>query len=155
MITRHVVAFTWLASMAALGSWLAVMLLDNERPYEYDLEKSYVIPNPAPQGAVVTVNWALAKVNRSCPGSLQRYFRDMSTGEIVASLDATYMLHAIKRGDKRLPRSFELPPNLPPVVGYSAEVCAQCNLLQRVFPLCFTTPEVVFRVKQAETDHDH
>ncbi len=148
VITRRVFPFGWLMICAALGSWFAVMSLDNEPPYSYDAAQSHVIPNPAPQGAMVTVDWALTKVRRECPGSVQRIFRNMETGQVVTTLDTTPKSRSIRVGDKRLPRSFELPPNLPAVVGYSAEVCAQCNLLQRLTPLCFKTPEIIFRVQQ-------
>ena len=147
VIQRRVFPIGWLLIMAALGSWFAVMSLDNDPPYIYDVKQSHVIPDPAPQGAMVTVDWAIT-VRRACPGSVQRTFRNMDTGQVVTTLDTTPMSRSIRLGDRRLPRSFELPLNLPPNVGYSAEVCAQCNFLQRFIPLCFKTPELVFRVKQ-------
>lgn len=147
-VTKVMTRILWLIAMAALGAWFAVMWLDNEPPYSYDASQSFVLPDPAPQGATVTVSWKLTNIRRECPGSVQRVFRNMDTGALVTTLDTTPMSRAIKRGDARLPRSFELPPGLPPVVGYSAEVCAQCNLLQRAFPMCFKTPEIIFRVKQ-------
>jgi hypothetical protein len=138
----------WFLGMASLGAWLAVMSLDDQPPYVYNANQSFIIPDPAPQGAMVTVEWALTTVRRECPGSVQRTFRDLDTGRIVTVLDTTPMSRSVRQGDKRLPRSFELPPDLPARVGYSAKVCAQCNLLQHVFPMCFNTPEITFRTIQ-------
>lgn len=140
-------------AIAACAIWVAWMAADNERPYAYAVERSYIIPDPAQQGAMVTASWAIEKVNRPCGGTSQRYFRDLdpdssSYKEIVSTLDTTQMSRALKLGDKRLPRSFQLPPQLPKIVGYSTEICAQCNLLQHIFPLCFRTPEIIFRVIQ-------
>lgn len=141
----------WLLGCAALGSWLAVMYLDDQPPYEYDAQQSTVTPNPAPQGSLITVNWALTKVHRNCPGTVQRTFRDLDTGEVVSTLDTTPMSRSVRLGDRNLPRSFELPPNLPPVVGYSAEICVECNMLQHIYrPVCFRTPEITFHVTPKE-----
>lgn len=148
MMTRVI----WLLSCAAFGSWLAVMYLDNDPPYTYDAAQSHIIPDPALQRSVVTVDWVLTAVRRECPGSVQRSFRSVETGQVLTTLDTTPMSRSIRIGDKSLPRSFELPPNLPAEVWYSAEVCAQCNLLQRAFPLCFKTPEIKFRVIQDNPD---
>lgn len=142
MMTRAL----WLLGCAALGSWLAVMYLDDQPPYEYDVKGTTVTPDPAPQGALVTVNWALKGVHRNCPGTVQRSFRNLETGEVVSTLDTTPMSRSVRMGDRNLPRSFELPPNLPPIVGYSAQICAECNTLHRFFPLCFQTPEITIHV---------
>jgi hypothetical protein len=147
-VTKMMARTIWLTSMAALGSWLAVMGLDNEPPYSYDPNQSFVIPNPAPQGSIITVEWALTAVRRECPGTVQRIFRDLDTGLVATTLDTTPMSRSVRKGDKRLPRSFELPPDLPAHVGYTAEVCAQCNFLQQFQPLCFKTPEIKFHVQQ-------
>ncbi len=138
----------FMAIIALLAMWVAWMAADTEPPYTYDVTQSHIVPDPAPQGSMVTADWAISKVTRKCPGTSQRYFRDMATGKIVATLDTTPMSRAVKPGDTRLPRSFELPPKLPAVVGYSTEICAECNVLQKIFPLCFMTPEIVFRVIQ-------
>lgn len=155
VMPARVATLGWFLTIAALGSWVGVMSQDNVPPYEYDAAASFVLPDPAPQGSVVTVNWALSKFNRTCPGMLQRNFRDLTPGspfygQVVATLDTVYMSRAVRSTDKRIPRSFELPPELPPVVGYSVDVCAECNLLQRISPLCFKTPEIKFNVKPRE-----
>lgn len=85
VIQRRIFPIGWLLIMAALGSWFAVMSLDNEPPYTYDVNQSHIIPDPAPQGAMITVDWAIT-VRRACPGSVQRTFRDMNTGLVITLL---------------------------------------------------------------------
>ena len=139
-----------LTAMAALGAWLAVMWLDNDPPYVYDAEQSRMFPDPADQQSMVTADWKLKAVKRTCPGTVQRYFRDMKTKKIVATLDTTPVSRVVREGDNTLPRSFMLPPNLPGEVGYSAEICFECNLLQQMprLAMCVMTPELTFHVKQ-------
>lgn len=96
----------------------------------------------------MTADWSLVAVNRTCPGTVQRVFRDALTNKTVSTLDTTEASRVVRVGDNRLPRSFQLPPNLPPRVKYSALVCFQCNLLQKYWPMCFMTPELTFNVIQ-------
>ena len=139
-------AFWGVVVSAAL--WFGWMCADNTTPYVYDAEQSHMVPDPAIQGSMVTADWKLKEVRRICPGSVQRFFRDIESGKIVATLDTTPVSRAVKAVDNNLPRSFVLPPNLPEVTGYSAEICFECNPLQHVFPLCMHTPEIRFRVLQ-------
>ncbi|MGY3366204.1 hypothetical protein ACVWZL_003329 [Bradyrhizobium sp. GM2.4] len=147
-IKHQLYAIAWLLNIAALGAWLAVMALDNEPPYVYDGVHSVIIPDPAPQGAMVTVDWRILKISRICPGQIQRFFTNKDTAEIVATLDTTEVSRAVRPGDQHLARAFVLPPNLPPNVGYFAEVRFQCNILQHLFPLRVLTPELTFHVQQ-------
>ena len=89
MILRSIVTL-WIVLCLALGSWIAWMTLDNESPYDWEgSPASFMTPDPAPQGGFVTANWKLTKVNRLCPATLQRSFRNHLTGELVATLDTT------------------------------------------------------------------
>lgn len=134
---------------AAFGAWIGIMAVDGDPPYSYDAENSRIVPDPAPQGAMVTADWSLTKVNRICPASVQRFFRDHETKKMVSTLDTTEASRAVRVGDNNLPRSFQLPPNLPAKVEYSALVCFECNIFQRVIkPLCVMTPKIVFSVIQ-------
>lgn len=130
----------------AFGAWVGVMWLDVQKPYDYDGPNSRIFPDPAQQGSMVTADWALSKVHRICPGQVQRFFTDADTGKIVATMNTTEIARAVKVGDNRIPRAFELPPGLPPRVGYFAEVNFQCNLLHYLFPLRVTTPVITFRM---------
>lgn len=145
---KHLPFALWLFVLTSFGAWLGVMYLDTQVPYDYDLTQSLIVPDPAPQGAMVTVKWKIGQIHRICPGTIQRFFTDKVTGETVASLDTTPVFRGIQQGDDHLPRSFQLPPDLPYVVGYSGIACFQCNVLQHLFPLCIRTPEIVFHVKQ-------
>ena len=133
-----------------IAVWVAWMATDNEHPYVYDPINSHMVPDPAPQeGGSETVIWSLAKVNKICPGTVQRMFRDIATGQIVSTLDTTPVSRSVHNNDSTLPRTFMLPPNLPPLTGYSALICSECNLFQQfIKPLCYMTPEITFRVRQ-------
>ena len=139
----------WLIVSTALGAWIGVMWLDNQPPYEYDANDSHIFPDPAPQGSMVRADWAIKKINRICPSQVQRYFTNADTGKLVATTDMTPVSRAVKVGDNRIPRAFQLPPDLPPHVGYFTDVCFQCNALQHVFPLCIKTPVITFHMKDA------
>lgn len=149
MMFRAIVV-VWIAVCLAMGSWIAWMTMDNASPYHWEgSPSSYMTPDPAPQGGYVTAIWKLTKVDRLCPASLQRTFRNHETGETVATLDTTEASRAVKFGDERLPRSFQLPPGLPAVTDYSTLVCFECNAYQRLIsPLCIPTPTITFRVQQ-------
>ncbi len=136
----------WLLTMAALGSWLAVMSLDNEPPYVWDASETSITPNPAKGGEMVTVNWKMT-INRICPGSSSRSLIDADTGMVIATYDATPVSAVIRTGDKSLIRTFQLPRGLPPRVGYKSTICFRCNVLQALMPLCVSTPTIKFRVE--------
>jgi hypothetical protein len=138
--------------IACAAVWVAWMAADNVHPYDYDAAASHMVPDPIQQNAsipnpMITSDWALAHVNKVCPGTVQRFFRNMETGQIVSTLDTTPLSRSVRDGDRHLPRSFPLPPKLPLRVGYSALICSECNLFQHLIrPLCFMTPEIEFRV---------
>jgi hypothetical protein len=145
---HQVIGTMWLLMCLAVGTWVAWMSMDNEPPYVWDATESYIKPNPATQEGLVTANWKLNKVNRICPASLQRFFYNHETGEIASTLDRTEASRAVRYGDERLPRSFQLPPGLPPIVDYSVLVCFECNAYQRLIaPLCILTPRITFNVR--------
>lgn len=113
---------------------------DNEPPYTY-LDGT-VFPDPAPEASQITVHWKL-KVNRICPGAVQRQLID-SHG-LAHSYDATPAAIAGSVRDGYLLRTFLLPQNMPRgLTKYRANVCYVCNPLQVFFPLCRTTPEISF-----------
>jgi hypothetical protein len=75
--------------LAAGFGWLAFMVADTAPPYEYDVERSYIVPSKAHDGDQITVMWKLAKINRICPGSNRRILFDPRTRVILASYDPT------------------------------------------------------------------
>lgn len=143
------VTAAWFAGCATLGLWVAWMYLDDAPPYMWSAGESYVSPQPAADGGMIAVSWKM-KVNRLCPGSSQRILVDANTGQTVATYDATPAALSVSTGDERLIRTFQLPRGLPPLVGYRSTVCFRCNLLQAAFPLCITTPTLIFAVVPRE-----
>ncbi len=141
-------AILWFLTMAALGSWFAVMFVDNEPPYIYDAEQSRIIPSVAKPESMVVADWKVAKVNRICSGTSQRRFRDKATNKTII-IDSTPIARSVKVGDNRLTRAFQLPPGLGPEVAYSSDICFRCNVLQHIFPtmFCVMTPELSFRIE--------
>ena len=128
--------------------WLAFMMADNEPPYEYDAERSFIVPSKAHDGEQVTVMWKLKTVNRICPGSNRRVLFDPTTRVILASYDPTPAAVSESIKDGYLNRTFLLPRALPAgLIGYRANVCYECNPFQRfIKPLCVATPELFFSV---------
>ena len=132
---------------AALGAWLAFMLLDNQIPIEYLREGAFIEPNPARNGSQMLLHWPI-RVNRICPATIRRTLTDTLTKETVVSYDRTPSATSVKMGDTYLAKSFALPSSgMPPQVTYSAEACFECNILQMISPLCVKTPTIDFRVQ--------
>ena len=130
--------------LLALRGWTGWMYLDNVQPYEY--VRGYVVPDPSPQGAQVSLPWEI-KVNRLCPGNVLRVLFDAETGEMVAAYDRTPSSISVKMGDTKLVKSFQLPRGLPPRIRYTANVCFSCNVLQKIWPVCVQTPDLFFSVQ--------
>ncbi len=137
--------YLWIASMAALGAWIAVMASDRQLPTEY-VGKPQVIPDPVEDGARIIVDIPV-KRNRSCPGTVQRMLKNARTDEVIAFYDPVAAAYPTPIGsEQRLPKTFELPEGLPPRVMYSAEVCFTCNIIQHWWPICTHVPSVTFSV---------
>ena len=122
------------------------MLADNQQPYIYLAEKSYVRPDPAAPGHQILVHWEF-KVNRVCPGLIVRTLVDARTGAKI-SYDPILALGTIKMGDTSLERTFLLPEGmLPGHKIYRANAEYVCNPLHRIWPLKVQTPDIHFEVK--------
>lgn len=137
----------WIAGLniACLFGWLAFMLADNQPPYSYIVEKSFVRPNPAHSGRQVTIHWEF-KINRLCPGAIVRTIVDARTKAKV-SYDPTPALGTVAMGDTSLERTFFLPEEmLPGPKLYRANAEYICNPLHRIWPLKVQTPDLAFEV---------
>lgn len=135
----------WIASMAALGAWIAIMAADRTLPTEYISEPT-VTPDPVEDGGRVIVDLKV-KRNRTCPGTVQRTLYNAVTGDVIAFYDPIpSAFPAPSRSEQRLPKTFDLPEGLPSRVIYEANVCFTCNLLQNWFPICTRVPSVAFTV---------
>lgn len=148
------IAIVWAAGCLSLGAWVSHMVFfDNTPPYIWDGGPpdglSYIAPQPAEQQSMVTANWRMLQINRICPATLQRFFRDPNAdNRLLTTLDTTPASRSVQQGDLFVPRSFELPPNMPAEVDYSVLACFECNLYQKfIEPLCIPTPTIRFSVK--------
>lgn len=139
--------YLWLVTAASLGGWIAIEALDTDFPYKYVQEESFITPNPARSEGQITVNWKFAQpAYRLCPGTIQRAFYT-AAGELISTMDTTPVSAVVRKGDSRLPRSFTLPAGLSGDVLYSAKVCWECNVYQRLIrPICLVTPQLPLRV---------
>lgn len=132
-------------NIACLFGWLAYMVGDNQPPYSYIVEQSYVIPNPSQSGHQVQVHWQF-KINRLCPGSIVRTVVDAKTGAKF-SYDPTPALGTVRGGDDHLDRTFFLPDGIRPGPKlYRANAEYICNPLHRIWPLKVQTPDIPFEV---------
>ncbi len=134
----------WLLTMAAIGSWFAVMAVDRDPPFHYlgAEDGSKIDPDPSFPGQMVSTDWKLTKVSKDCPRTVERIFSDRITGRVITALDAAPLSKIIPTSDTSLSRSFNLPPVLPPQTDYHVVVRFQCNLLQHLFPIEVTSPKL-------------
>lgn len=133
------------AVLALLLGGVAYMAADNQPPYDYIIEQSYVRPNPAHPGRQITVHWEL-KINRICPGVIVRTIVDAKTKARV-SYDPALALVTVRAGDTSLERTFFLPEEmLPGPKLYRANAEYICNPLNRIWPLKVQTPDLYFEV---------
>jgi hypothetical protein len=128
-----------------LSGWVGWMYLDNKPAYDY--VRGEIQPNPAPQGGQVSLPWTI-KVHRLCPGNVLRVLYDADTGKMVAAYDRTPSSISVKMGETKLVKTFQLPLSMPRNVRYTANVCFECNALQKFFPVCVQTPDLFFSVEQ-------
>ncbi len=127
---------------------LAYMFADNQPPYEYGMDGSYVVPQHTQSGHQLRVHWKLKKVNRICIGSITRVIVDDVTGFKI-SYDPTPATKNIDMEDGTLDRTFYLPPLISPGrKWYYSDAEFACNLLQRLYPLRVRTPRLGFEVTE-------
>lgn len=143
MIRRAVFIILCLIPPAA-GGQLAYWAMDRQPAYEY--LHGEIIPDPAPQGGQVSLPWTIS-VNRLCPGNVLRVLYDADTGAMVSAYDRTPSSISVKIGDTKLVKTFQLIRGLPPRIRYTANVCFECNPLQKVWPICVQTPDLFFRMQ--------
>ena len=134
----------WIASMAALGSWIAAMAADTRPATEY-LSGPVLMPDPVEDGGRVIVKLPI-KRTRACPGTVHRLLRDVATGKIIAVYDPVPAVFPPSYGEGEIAKTFELPEGLPRRVQYEAETCFTCNPLQHFRPICSKVPPIIFGV---------
>lgn len=133
--------------LSVIAASVAFMFFDTDPPYNYDASRSYIEPDHADGGDTVTSNWKVT-MNRWCPGTMQRQLFDPRTGAIVSTYDTIPMAHhSIIDKDGYLRRNFILPRAISKGrTGYRVNVCFSCNPLQRLYPVCYKTPDLFFMV---------
>lgn len=134
--------------LMALTGALVFMWFDTTPPYEFDADKSYVIPQKAEEGMQIRVVWKVKKLNRFCPGTNLRTLFDPVTKVKLAIYDPVPVAARFELGeDSFLIRTFLLPKELiPGKVGYRATQSYVCNPLQHFWPLVVTTPDLFFEI---------
>lgn len=143
---KIIVSFSAFMSLFMIAP-MAFMLADNQPPYEYDADGSYVVPNKTPSGNQIRVHWKFKSVNRICSGSITRSIVDVKTKERI-TYDPTIASTTVELGDKALDRTFFLPSGITRgEKEYYADAAFACNPLQRFFPLHVRTPRLRFFVQ--------
>lgn len=144
-----------LVPLLAVGAYAGFLLGDRVPPYEHDY--GTITPSNPTEGDQVTIEWTMKKINRVCPGWVQRQIYD-AQGVLACIYDTQ---PAIRRDQlysqqeseppSRLSRSFTLCSRA--VAGpakYRAYSCYQCNWLQEMYPsrlsICQYTPDVNFMI---------
>jgi len=126
---------------------------DRERPYEFHLEGSFIVPPEAESGDQITVNWKVTR-RRQCEGTVDRQLVDPRTEVIIANYDpAPAALNGVAVGTDILRKTFTLPLNMQRGdVGYQAKLNYQCNWLQKIFPnalgIKYVTPLLKFTIRE-------
>lgn len=126
------------------------LLADNEPPYVYDLEHSYIIPTQVHSTHQAVAHWSVSRVNRVCRGitvstvvddvTKIKTFYDAQPAIIVDPADSD-------KFGKVLERPFWLAPGiLPGPKIYKGESYYACNILQNLWPLHVSTPPLPFEV---------
>lgn len=144
---KYIVALVWFVTLTIIAP-LSYMIADNQPPYEYDSESSYIIPVRTGAGQQITVHWKFARINRVCLGTITRYIVDQHTNARI-SYDPTAAAVTIEFGMDYLERTFYLPQGVAPgKKWYYAEGSYACNPLQRFYPLVTRTPRLSFEVTE-------
>ncbi len=146
LITKGMLAVSAVFSLLVVTP-ISYMAFDNQPPYEYDEQNSYVIPSKTPSGRQMVVHWKLKKINRVCTGSITRYIVDQET-TVRVSYDPTAAARTVDLKDHVLNRTFFLPPDITPGrKWYYANAEFACNPLQHFYPLRVRTPRLSFEVE--------
>jgi hypothetical protein len=133
--------------LAGVGGALTYMAFDNEPPYDFVGQESFVVPPEAYGGDQITVKWKV-KFHRTCTGTMRRVLFDPNTNVVLAIYDTEPVAGSYALEAGYLNKTFRLPLVIQKGwVGYRAEVHYKCNPLQRFFPLNVTTPDLLFKIE--------
>lgn len=122
--------------------------LDNQRPYVFFGDESYIIPTAAQGNDQMIVSWKV-RVFRQCDGIVRRELFDPRT-QVILSIYDPQPAHKnnMPLGDGQFNKTFLLPKMIQPGrIGYRARLEYSCNPLQRIWPISYVTPELFFEVR--------
>jgi len=138
--------------LTAIAVPVTYWMSDNDIPYVYIPEGSYIRPPDPDDGGEITAVWAVEKIKRICPASSRRQIIDPQSGAILASYDLIPALTTTKIGDTEIVKTFALPKRALPYeepVGYRSQICFECNPYQKyVRARCVMTPTLTFQVRK-------
>lgn len=126
---------------------------DRQRPYDFHVDGSFILPPAAEGGDQITVHWKVTR-HRQCEGIVERQLVDPRTDVIIASYDpAPAAVNGVPVGSDVLRKEFTLPLNLQKgEMAYQAKLTYTCNWLQKIFPnalgIKYVTPPLKFTVKE-------
>lgn len=140
----------------AAAGYVGILVGDRLPPYEHD----YGIISPAnpTEGQQVEIEWTMKKVNRVCPGWVQRQIYNQDNVlicnyglEPAIRREQLYSQQASDGPPNRLNRLFKLCDRATAgPARYRAYTCYQCNWLQEMYPsrleICQYTPDVHFMI---------
>lgn len=143
---KIVVLLSAIISMVVVAPMM-YMIADTLPPYEYDVDKSYVVPEKTLSGRQMLVHWEFKRVNRVCAGTITRYIVDQQTGARI-SYDPYPAANEVEASKLFLDRTFFLPPEIAPgPKWYYADGDFACNPLQYFYPMRVRTPRLPFVVQ--------
>lgn len=121
--------------------------LDTQHPYDFVASESYVVPYTARGNDQMIVKWRVV-AHRTCPGLIRRELIDPKTDVVLAVYDPQIAAPKYKLEDGYLNKVFMMPRSVQPgMVGYRSHLEYWCNPLQRLWPLRYDTPTLLFEVK--------
>lgn len=145
-----------LIPLLAIGAYVGFLLGDRLPPYEHDY--GTISPANPTEGQDVEIEWTMKKINRICPGWVQRQIYDKDNVlicnygvEPAIRREQLYSQQGSDGPPNRLNRVFKLCDRARAgPATYRAFTCYQCNWLEEMYPIrlqiCQYTPDVNFMI---------
>lgn len=135
-------------AIIGVAAVLFYMAVDRHPPYDYI--RGEVLPPDPVVGGQISVHWRV-RVNRYCPGWVERYITDRR-GYIWHNIGTPVKdIRPVAPGQKSdIINTFDLPRQLGQgPATYQARACYSCNPLQEWarWPICVDTPKVLFEIR--------
>ncbi len=137
-------------SIAIVGP-LTWMIMDREPPYTRLAGE--MIPAHPRQGDFVSVRWTI-DVHKLCPPSeprnvTRRVVDSVGTFTDYAPVEGVFGASGRGVQQQSITRAFQLPSSIEPgPARYHSTACFACNPVQKLFPVCVSTPEIQFTIER-------